>query len=612
MKLDNQFIMRIAPKVVLFLAAFGSPAMADLPCFNPSNLTFEGGPFSDGDTLHVVALQPQGFAPVLEGAGYVLSGYRYNSQVPTANNPEGVGKDRIHRSCYRIGAPLPGTPGTYAIDLDRSLPSGDYRLGIVRSCPQDFQDDLDSEVCESSHSFLKTPSYLIATLNRVEVISNSEDPENHPAELRFQFAGFSGVPQISGNSNTARAAISGNYPGGPKGEGHATHADGTDLFPDLPVFVGLQSRLFLSACQKEANSWPMSQALSLASECESDQSDGLFTDHIELGVSAVEFDDSGPTVWDEVAAVHLTALQCAVKVSAAAVASGGSGAGAAGFECAAGAAGVYGKIHTFINEILVDNDDDHLGTAKYAKQKIDGANAFPLTNEVGDGPIDFEGGGNRLKAWFDLQETGGLMLSDYQINLLQTEVIEGYEVFSGCKPPDELVAVVRGMGLENSVYPNGTRVAISADSLDQFGNLDVPITVLKSQFPPRSARETPGVYLEMSFWDDDGEKQSDLLGRVSVTYLWQDLFAGKLNDDPSLATDIRFTESVDARGIETLSAVAVFRKQAHGYEGSDKACRNPNLSSDTVIANGLDMNGERGRVEIVYSIRATWLKAVRP
>lgn len=584
------------------MAAAATQTQADAPCFTPANssVTASGGPVTDGGKLRLHALQPIDFAPVLEGAGYFLSGYRYNNAPPSAGQPEGGGKERIHRSCHRIGPPLPDQPGVYELTLGRGMPSGDYFLGVVASCPA--EPEIEDDVCEDTHNFLLAPSYLIATLDRVDVISNSEEEGDHPAEMRFQFASFSGMQRISGDATKPKVSIVGNYPAGPSGSGHLTHADGSMIRPNLPIFVGAQKDMFLQECIEEADALPDTQAENAADRCRTSDSQGEFTDHYQWAVNAVEFDENNADVWGKVAGAAAVGISCVVGFS------GGVTLAAAG-ECAGGALTLGGKVSAAVESAL-GADDDKLGTIDVATHLGQNEFQFPLTGPEGDGPHLFTDGGDRLQGFVRAQETGGLMLLDYEVELKKIDILESYELFSGCEDPPEIYAIARGYAFDKASLPDGTRHPAGSEVFGLPIDFFIGPTVVKSNHPAGTAVETPGVYIEISVWERDGDRDADLMGILSEFFTWQNLFSADGFDEPTLSNMVRI-DRVTPEGFPALEIRATFiDRSLRGFVGSDRHCVNITNNADLALLAAQDPNGRQGHVAVTYEVRATWLKSV--
>ena len=197
-------------------------------------------------------------------------------------------RDRIdggineYRLRYSFTVPVNAPSGDYYV----SILNGSCETGIVPVAPP------DCEAKGEAHNVTVLPSYIVTVIDGLKIDGNAEPAGNHPAEMRFTFISFSGVPSIEGNVATALVINSGAYPGGVSGAGHLTNADGTIHEMQLPVFTGREDLMLFAECEEEAVAFPAIVAARRFEQCTQWLEGGRFSDHFQYTMAGVEFDDT--------------------------------------------------------------------------------------------------------------------------------------------------------------------------------------------------------------------------------------------------------------------------------------------------------------------------------
>ncbi len=520
-----------------------------------------------------------------------LTGYRYNDSPPSRAFPQGEGRERIFCGCQRVEMEaVPDFDGGSSFNrpyfvVPMNAPSGDYTV-VVKPKEGECQtggpgaEGCQDTGCTATNLFV-APSYMVSRLNRMDINANAEDVVDSPSEMAFTFGSFSGIPIASGNDTVALVKFSGSYPAGPEGAGHLTNADNTQLFPELPLFIGRESRMINIECREECKSAPAGREAECLSICSDFVTGGRFSDHFEFQFGGNEFDEDASKWYGYVAGVGAAAVGCAISIKA--------GHPKAGCTASAGA----GKwLSDEINK-ATSNDDDELGTDSHTYNHTLGGFGWGAATE--EGPFKLTEG--REKGDIDLYvqnfRVGGPRILQYKVSLKSLTVVEGYEV-SGCEEPNEIFLNSRMFLYEGGSeltaadrFPAGTTWKLKTNQTENFGG--VPLVLKQANFTPENAPESPLLFLEFGVWEDDEDK--DLMGLVSDTIFLTDLF--------SLEFPLTVNQ-VSPEGLFVRRATMEQTVDVVGYEGSDDHC--------SIWAYAGDADERQARVSLVYQLEVTWLK----
>ena len=528
-----------------------------------------------------------------EGARVFLTGYRYNDSPPSRLFPQGEGREKTYCGCQHVALQaVPDFDGGsttrpyFVVPMD--APSGDYTV-VVKSKEGDCKsggiraEDCHDDGCTAVNLFV-APSYMVSRLNRMDINANSEDVADSPAEMNFTFGSFSGTPIGQGNNTLALVEFAGSYPGGPKGAGHLTNADNTQLFPNLPLFIGRESRMINIECREECASVPAGREAECLSICSDFVASGRFSNHFEFQFGGAEFDSSPSKWYGYVAGVGAAALGCAISVKA--------GHPKAGCTASAGA----GKwLSDEINKALEDNDDK-LGTASQIYNHSLGGFEWGPPDEQPPLALTQDREGGDINIYVQNFRVGGPRILQYKVTLKSMTVLEGYDLGS-CPEPNEIFLNSRAFLYEGGSelgaaerFPSSNGVwKLKTNETEDFGG--VPFVLKQSSFTAENAPESPLLFVEFGVWEDDEDK--DLMGLFSDTIFLPDLLAL----EPPFAVD-----EVSPEGLFIRRAKMEQFVQVHGYEGSDNHC----FSGPSAVAG--DSDELQGRVNLVYEIEVTWLK----
>ncbi len=535
---------------------------------------------------------------VEEGARVFLTGYRYNDSPPTRAFPQGQGQERIYCGCQHAGLEeVPdfdggvGTRPFFVVPMN--APSGDYSVE-VRSregdCPAGGprSDVCPTDLCSTGHNLFVAPSYIVNRLNRMDINANSEDPEDNPPEMSFTFNSFSGKPITEGDNAVAMVNFAGLYPGGAKGSGHLTNPDATQVFPQIPLFIGSENRMLITDCQEECASFPAGREAECMSICQNFGAQGRFTNHFEFTFGGAEFDESPSEWWGRIAGIGAFALGCFLGTK---VAPGHPKAG-----CIVSGASLGKYTSDTINDALKD-DDDNLGTFSQTYNHAFGG--FEWGSAAQEGPFKLTVG--REKGDIDLfvqnLRVGGPQILGYSVKLKSLKVDQGYEE-GDCEEPNEVFLHSTVFLYQGGPIPAATRFPsingkwlLNTGQTENFGG--VPLPLAEKSFTAETAAESPLLYLEFGVWEDDEDK--DLMGLYSETIFLSDLLQRGFSE---------VVDEISPEGLFIRRAKLQRFASMHGYTGSDDHCYG-------IWAVAGDPNANEGRVNLEFEIEVTWLKRTR-
>ena len=529
-----------------------------------------------------------------EGARVFLTGYRYDNAPPSRAFPQGEGRERTYCGCQRVKLEVRADPDGvvptkypyFVIPMD--APSGDY-TAVVKpkdgDCPAG---GIGTEACQddgcTATNLFVAPSFIISRLNRMDINGNSEDSDDHPAEMSFTFGSFSGTPIAQGSNPLALVEFSGSYPGGAKGSGHLTNADHTQVYPELPLFIGRESKMINIDCMEECAAFPKGRQADCFSICSDYVRAGRFSDHFEFTFGGVEFDSSPSKWWGYAAGVGTAALGCFLSAKAGQPVTGCS----ASLTLGAGTSKV-------INDAIKD-DDDKLGTNSQTYHHALGGMEWGPPNEQGPFKLGGDRDGGDIDLYVQNFRVGGPRILQYTVSLKSITVLEGYEN-GDCEEPNEVFLHSRaylhqgGSQLDGTTrFPSaeGTRNIRTGDTED-FGG--IPLVLKTQTFTPETAPESPLLFVELGVWEDDEEK--DLMGLSSSMIFLPDLLSQRF---PYAVNEVT-PEGLFVRRAKMLQNV-----QVTGYEDSDKDCYGG------IMAVASDPDENQARVNLEYEIEVTWLR----
>lgn len=530
---------------------------------------------TDGQRVYLDA------AEASEGMRVVLTGYRYNDAPPTRTRPAGEGREAVYCGCRRVlmeggSAEFPSRP--YFVVPD-DAPSGDYDLELLPASGDCAAGGIGA-TCEPAGgcdrpTLSVVPSYIVTTMERLDVDWNSEDDDDNPAEMSFIFAAGSGTAFGDGER---LVAWGGSFPG----EGHITNADGTTLDAHVPLFVGDESLMNVQECLEECVASRASAEAGCAAQCESDQALGRYSNRMDLGFGGLEVDDDwSAEAWGAVAGVAATVLSCWAAAEL--------GHSCLSWEGGGGALGIGTAVGLGVQQLLQDDDDD-LGTASATASHSADWNVGPTF-----GPVALSGPSGDIGLYYRTRRLPAPRILDYSVRLVSITVDDSYEE-DDCAPPNEVYVHARGQLHQGESSLPGTVRLPDGDavlSLDEgetyyFGSSEGVIDEMS--FTPETAPESPFLYVELGVWEDDSSP--DLMGIAAETL--------PLGD--SLSASMDGTDDTTSEGYFVRHATFTRSVSVHGYAGSDNHCWG-------LLAHGWDPDAEEGGATLVYEVELTWLKA---
>ncbi|MEW5804256.1 MAG: Ig-like domain-containing protein [bacterium] len=543
---------------------------------------------TDGQRVDLIDPPPD------ENMWVLLIGYRYNNTPPMVCRPTGEGKERIYYGCQPLiktfvydpdGVPYPH----YCFFVPTDAPSGEYSIKLLPSeggCPKD--EDVEEGKDIPLPSLFVLPSYIVTTLQNIQVHGNSEDDEDNPAELAFVFTSLSGIPYREGTGAASFVQFSGVFPGGDEGSAHITNADNTELWLDLPLYIGQEKLMAANEWLEECISYPA--ALETVCKTDYENKKGFFSDDFYFSISGVEYDSSPSKAWGVAAGVLTTAVGCYISYKAKIFKEGCPVSGSLGY--------VVGKA---VNDALED-DDDNLGIVEgLYHQKIGGFGWEGDDIEQGPfrfgGPLRGEEKGN-IDIWVQNERVCGPRILQYKVTLKSIKITDDYEE-DDCSPPNEVFLHSRVfLGGSGSIlsstkrFPDyGSFWLLSQGETKDFGAS--PLILDERTYSVETAPESPLLYIELSVWEDDEGK--DLMGIHSWTIFFEDFFEYSYSFYPS-ENDEYTPEGYFIRRVKRQYTAYV-----HGYAGSDNHCWG-------WWAHGWDPQAHEGAAELTYEVEATWLK----
>lgn len=532
---------------------------------------------------------------VEEGARVFLSGFRYNDAPPTRRFPGGEGQERVFCGCQRVSLeafldPDGGVHTRPYFLVPMNAPSGDYSVEVRSErgdCPAGGvkSDVCPGDLCSASHNLFVAPSYMVTSLNKMNINANTEDGIDHPAEMSFAFSSLSGTPARDGENAVALVNFSGIYPGGVKGSGHLTNADETVVFPQIPLYIGSEYKMINIDCREECSSLPAGREAECLSICQDLVARGRFSDHFEFTFGGAEFDSSPSKWWGYIGGAGAAALGCFLSFKVGHPKEGCKASGDLGIATA-----------NVINDALKD-DDDKLGTFSRANNHTLGG--FEWGSPAEEGPFKLAGdrdGGN-IDLFLQNHRVGGPQILQYSVKLKSLTVVAGYEEAS-CEEPNEVFLHSRaflsqgGPLIDTTRFPSASGVwSLNTGETEDFGG--TPLVLGQQTFRPEAAAESPLLYVEIGVWENDDEK--DLMGLHSQTFFLADLLSTNFNE---------IVDDITPEGLFVRRAKLRYFAPLHGYSGSDNHCYG-------IWAVAGDPNAEKSRVNVEYEIEVTWLKRTR-
>jgi len=570
--------------------------------------------------------------PIPDCSRVILTGYRSGT------------RQKFYCACLRVRnehGSLDGIPYTISsFMVPQDVPSGMYTVRLLppgADCPYGGIQSADClpDPCPFFYPNLYiVPSYIVTTLDQLDIDDNSEEQsciwygvDVDPAEMTFTFASFSGT-----NGNTALIKYYGVYPGGADGSGHLTNPNGTSIQPQLPLFVGAEKDMYYDDCVEES----LASETDITLECDPKQ--GLvpgiprqYTENFQIAFSGVQFNTHSSDLWGKLADGIGDAIDAAI-------------ASRVGVPIPLGSA-----LADKVKEKLYSDPVIYFGEKDFQFDLIRDelrrpadmgcAEALPgFAWSLADSSRFQLGGstktGGDINMWINNQRVGGPRILQWSVKILSITLLEKYtdpgkhcDVFVNAraylfprKPSGGLPATER--------FPRDSNLSCSrlrtwcmddgdticfVDGLAQLLNspcqrqtvndglqINLPMTGL-----PDNAVESPLIYIEFGFWDDD-DSGHDLIGLHSTTVFLTDLLAGgaggKLVNEhlegPPLKEELESSNPPVRRVTQTRYAVE------HGWGDSDTACG----FWDNPFLGPRHPERPKGKIGIKYEISVTWLK----
>lgn len=335
-------------------------------------------------------------------------------------------------------------------------------------------------------------------MKELKINANSEDSDDHPAEMQFTFLGNSGAAFGDGER---LVEWTGGFPAGSEGAGHLTNADQSVLAAAVPLFVGRESLMSASECREECVALPASAEPGCLATCATNESLGRYNDRLEFGIGGVEKDASPSKAWGVIAGIAAGAASCYALSEL-----GGDCLSETGIGTSVGIGTALGKA---VNE-LAEDDDDELGLAEQTLRQS--------SNDWGIGisfaPLQFGGGeGGDIALDYEMRRIAAPTLIHYSVSLRSITIVEGYEE-SGCEPPNEIFVHARADFQTGQSQPSGPIRVPEGDGVLSLEEGETAILnaelVSSGAFLAENAAESPFLYLETSVWERD--EDNDLLG----------------------------------------------------------------------------------------------------
>jgi len=538
----------------------------------------------------------------LKNVNVLLKGYKYDI-VPDASNFNGVGKENIYCGCTRIRTMLvtidvPSEIYYFSVPID--APSGQYDVFFLPEnidCPRPGigLEEFEMDKILGKAKLSVTPSYIVSKLEKLDIIGNSEDDNNNPAELNFVFAGHSGQA-FDGGSGDARFPVmfSGSFPGGNEHSAHLTNADNTQFLPDLPVFIGRESDMLFSDCDEECGSLPDGLKEICEDECQIRREQARYSGNFGFVFAGTEADTDGPTWLAYPAGLATAALGCYASFELGFPKEGCSESATLGVSVGKAVQGA------------LSGDDDNLGVVeKFSNYDLFDSSWGPMgslqgPNRLG-GPSRGKGKGT-IDVYYKNYRVGAPRILQYKVTLKSIKILKSYEE-GLCADPNEVfiqarVFLYNGQNefVSSTRYPrDSSHYILDEGETEDFQGSGL---ILKSEtFNIANAPDSPLIYLEIGVWEDDSE--NDLIGLYSETLFLTDLLTTPHRNSDELLNDYTSDGHLVRRVIQSRSKIA------HGYTGSDNHCYN---SSVLPLPHDWNPDATEGEVELDYDIEVTALK----
>ncbi len=539
---------------------------------------------TDGDRIFLDEAVAQ------ENMAVVLRGYRYTDAAPSAAFPQGEGREEVYCGCQRVQ--IQRGMGEFAGDLPffnvpDDAPTGDYSVELLPVSATCMSGGIRA-TCEASQqcvepSLFVQPSYILSTTERVEFYGNSEDTDDHPAEMTFLIAGTSGTAFGQGGEAEHLVEWTASFPAGGEDSSHLTHADNTRLWASVPLFAGSERDMAVGECREECVGGDDSAEATCLEQCNLNLALGRFNNRVEFAIGGIEYDASPSKWWGVVAGAAAGGLACV-------------GAAELGYPCsglggAHGSIGVAAAVGQGINELLED-DDDNLGTAS--------AGASLGSNwGIGStfGPVDFTGGsGGDLALWHRSRRVAAPRILEYSVRLASVEITDNYEE-SNCSPPNEVFVNARAElhrgtpSLPGSVrFPSGSGTySLSEGDTRSFDPIEGSIA--SGTFTPETAPASPFLYMEVGVWEKDDD--NDLMGVGAQTLAIADALNWHFLGEQESTTGGLFVRRV----------TFPVRFAVNGWAGSDEHCW------PWWQAHGITPQAQEGGAIVELEVDLTWLQA---
>lgn len=538
---------------------------------------------TDGQRVYLDTAEAQ------ENMQVLLSGYRYNDAPPTTSFPDGEGREEIYCGCQRVkmetlggGDPEFSTPRPY-ITVPMDAPTGDYSVEILPASVSCSSGGIRA-TCDVSQqckvpSLSVAPSFIVSTTERLDITGNSEETDDHPAEMAFLFTAGAGTTFGDGER---LVEWTGSFPGGGTGSTHITHADNTTLRARVPLFAGRESLMNVVECREECIGVDDAAEAACIAQCDADQNAGRYNNKMAFGFGGVEYDSSPSKAWGVVAGIAASALVCV-------------GGAEVGLPCdslvGAGSATAFGTaVAVGVNQLLQD-DDDNLGLAEAASNQSANWNVGATF-----GPLKLDGqDSGDISLYYRNHRVPAPRILNYSVRLKSIKLLDDYEE-NDCRSPNEVFINARAAlhqgesTLPGTIrIPSGNEVFLLAEGeTHTFGPTDGVIS--SRSFTPETAPISPFLYVEVGVWENDKDK--DLMGiEADTMFLGQYISAYMDSADDTTSEGYRIRHA-------TFTRVAT----VHGYAGSDNHCWGWG-------AHGWDPQAVEGGARVEYQVDLTWLKA---
>ncbi len=539
----------------------------------------------------------------------VMRGYKYTQGPLFDENgviPFSFERELIHCACANARPRRDDELGDFLdFEIPIDAPSGEYEITVfpVDENSPTCTDGCPEVACQSAPvTVFVRPAYIASRLSEMHVIGNGEDSDDSP-EMSFTFNSYFGSPteRVDG-SFSFPVEFAGHYPGGREGSAHLTAADDTIVKPDVPLFIGSESRMDPIECAEECMAAVDPEAC--MQRCASFE--GTYSESFEAAFAAIEADEA--RWWSDYVDVAAGALLC-------------YGATQAGVDAGCkGSTTLAQSLESMVKDSLGE-DDDFLGRRLFTHNRTASALGWGIGSTQGPftlGGADADRGPVTVNV--ATRRVGSPRVIGYNVRVKSIRLLMGYEDCSGNGEGVNDVFMEARAQLyrddrqlrDTSRFPGGSPYweMKEGDERVFVGGLRIQPETLNSG---GVGEDSPVLYVELGVWEKDGEDETnDLIGLHSQTYFVADLISGSTTYEGY--DDIVLADGQLARRVVMPRSVVV-----NGWWGGDcDDCRD--IWGGPCIGPLYDRDGdgrnetydlEKGRVEINYEVEITALKYPR-